>query len=112
MSQLNLEKIRADLENERAKLLERIEEAEGEGEGRTGRNPSRSDLSTDYASKDRQTALQSMDVKTLEQIDDALHRIANGTYGLCEECGQPIPPERLEILPYATLCVQCQEKRA
>ena len=44
----------------------------------------------------------------LEQIESAQQRIAAGTYGTCERCGKSIPRARLEALPYATLCVDCQ----
>jgi DnaK suppressor protein len=42
------------------------------------------------------------------EIDRALEKIRNGTYGLCEQCGQPIPPARLQALPQAALCVACK----
>jgi len=45
----------------------------------------------------------------LQEIDDALAHIEEGTYGICERCKQPIPPERLEIMPEARYCVTCQE---
>ena len=44
----------------------------------------------------------------IEQITAALNRIAAGTYGLCTRCGQPIAPARLEVLPYAAACIECQ----
>ena len=43
----------------------------------------------------------------LEQIQAALERIEDGSYGLCEECGTKIPKARLEAIPYAALCVRC-----
>jgi DnaK suppressor protein len=42
------------------------------------------------------------------EIDRALEKIENGTYGLCEQCGQPIPEARLQALPQAALCVACK----
>ncbi|MFJ6940614.1 TraR/DksA family transcriptional regulator [Streptomyces sp. NPDC101132] len=45
----------------------------------------------------------------LEEVDRALERLARGTYGRCEGCGQAIPPERLEIRPAAVTCVRCAE---
>ncbi len=42
----------------------------------------------------------------LREIEDALGRIDDGTYGTCAACGAEIPPERLEAVPYATLCVE------
>lgn len=47
----------------------------------------------------------------LKQVNDALRRFENGTYGLCLECGQPIDPARLKAIPYAELCLDCQRKR-
>jgi len=41
----------------------------------------------------------------------AKDRISEGTYGICAHCGRPIPQRRLKVLPTATLCVQCQERR-
>ncbi|MFA6147399.1 MAG: TraR/DksA family transcriptional regulator [bacterium] len=48
--------------------------------------------------------------RKLAQIDDALDRIEENTYGLCEECGVKIPKARLKVLPFAKYCVECQEK--
>jgi DnaK suppressor protein len=46
----------------------------------------------------------------LAEIDAALERIDAGTYGVCANCGKEIPPERLEALPYATLCIDCKRR--
>ncbi len=46
----------------------------------------------------------------LELIEQALRRIANGSYGRCDSCGGLIDPERLEALPYATQCIRCQQQ--
>lgn len=47
----------------------------------------------------------------LQEIDEALERIEAGTYGLCAVCGEPIPEERLEAVPYATLCIEDKRKQ-
>jgi RNA polymerase-binding transcription factor DksA len=44
------------------------------------------------------------------QVRQALRRQAEGRYGICEECNQPIDPERLAVRPQATLCVSCQRR--
>ena len=49
---------------------------------------------------------------TLEEVDAALERLENGTYGTCLSCGQPIAPARLEARPTATLCVSCAQRAA
>lgn len=49
--------------------------------------------------------------ETLLKIDEALRKLNEGTYGLCEDCGEEISKERLKILPFATYCIDCQERR-
>jgi len=49
--------------------------------------------------------------ETLRKIDEALRKIDEGTYGICEECGEEINANRLKILPFAILCRDCQEKK-
>ena len=44
----------------------------------------------------------------LAEVQQALARIENGTYGICSNCGQPIPEKRLEAIPWATLCLVCE----
>jgi len=46
----------------------------------------------------------------IRQLNEALQRITDGTYGICEYCGEFIQETRLEIIPYATCCVTCKEK--
>jgi DnaK suppressor protein len=45
----------------------------------------------------------------IARVQEALGRVANGVYGVCEECGEGISQRRLEALPWAELCVTCQE---
>ena len=47
----------------------------------------------------------------LRQINEALQRIKEGTYGVCAECEKPISPKRLQAVPWAKYCVPCQEQR-
>jgi DnaK suppressor protein len=49
--------------------------------------------------------------KLLHNIDEAILKIAEGTYGICEECGEDISEKRLLVLPTATLCIDCQEQK-
>lgn len=48
-------------------------------------------------------------IDELNEIDAALQRLDLGSYGVCESCGQPIPDDRLEAMPFATTCVECAE---
>lgn len=56
-------------------------------------------------------ALEGFVAIRLNQIERALERVRSGGYGLCEDCGEPITPERLEWQPEATRCVGCQAVR-
>ncbi len=109
-TELDLKKIRRDLEAERSMLLATLQPAEA-SEARS-RNPGRGELAAEYTDMDRDIALRSVEEQTLEQIDAALVRLDAGTYGICSDCGKPINPERMEALPYATLCIDCQAKTA
>lgn len=49
--------------------------------------------------------------ETLRKIDEALRKLNEGTYGICEDCGEKIDEERLKILPFAIYCIDCQERK-
>jgi RNA polymerase-binding protein DksA len=55
--------------------------------------------------------LEDNEERLLEEIDAALKRIEEGTYGICTNRGEQIPVDRLEALPWATLCIDCQRER-
>jgi RNA polymerase-binding protein DksA len=102
--------IRKILEEKRAVLLSRIRVKHNQPNAGGVFNPDRSDLAQDYFLKERQSALVDHLEDTLEQVEAALQKLDEGTYGQCSQCGQGISPERLAILPYANLCVDCQEQ--
>ena len=58
--------------------------------------------------RERDLALSAQAQAAVEEIDKALAKIADGSYGYCEQCGQPIPKARLKALPYAAMCVACK----
>jgi DnaK suppressor protein len=58
--------------------------------------------------RERDLALSAQAQAAVEEIDKALAKIDDGTYGYCEQCGQAIPKARLKALPYASLCVACK----
>jgi DnaK suppressor protein len=56
--------------------------------------------------------LNSLDYGQLRLVDEALDRFASGDYGICLECEEPIAPKRLQAIPWARYCLDCQESRA
>ncbi len=65
------------------------------------------DQGTENYQRELASQLKSIESDVLREIDAALDRIARGTYGICERCGEPIPLARLEVIPYARLCMKC-----
>ena len=63
-----------------------------------------------YQRELQQTTQELLD-REAQQVEDALRRQAEGTYGLCENCGRKIPAERLRARPEATMCIDCQRDR-
>lgn len=69
------------------------------------------DQGTENYQRELASQLKSIESDALREIDAALDRIARGTYGICERCGEPIPLARLEVIPYARLCMKCLKSR-
>jgi len=67
------------------------------------------DLATGEISRDLDAKISMRHYKQIKEIEDALERLKHGEYGVCEECGEPIPEQRLRLFPAARLCVRCQE---
>jgi DnaK suppressor protein len=66
------------------------------------------DLASNERDRELNLLISDRDRDKLLQIEDAIKRIDEGSYGTCEECESPIPKERLLIMPFARLCVSCQ----
>ncbi|MBZ4666746.1 TraR/DksA C4-type zinc finger protein [Mahella sp.] len=67
------------------------------------------DIATETFQMEESMALKQNQRFVIQRIDDALKRINDGTYGVCQRCGKAIDGSRLEILPYAELCISCQQ---
>ena len=63
---------------------------------------------TEVTEMETRIALEERLLKRLAEVEHALQKFEAGTYGLCDHCGQPIEPARLEILPHASLCISCK----
>src|SRR5213078_329722 len=111
-----LEEQRAQLLQERTTYVQQAESLRAEAE-QLAEEMEPGDIQFDEESgeggtmnveRERDLALSAQAQGAVEEIDKALAKIADGTYGYCEQCGQPIPKARLKALPYAAMCVACK----
>lgn len=103
-----LEELRAEVLDDRANLPIALENASTD----YGAGSYYADDATDTFLRERNLTLRGNVDDLVTQIDHALARIDAGIYGICERCGRPINPERLEVLPYATRCIVCARDAA
>jgi RNA polymerase-binding protein DksA len=110
-----LTEIRKELDEQARELRGEINEAEsawaalqrdsGEGSG-----DDQADAGTKTFEREHEMSLAANSRDLLSQVERALQRLDNGTYGMCENCGNPIGKARLQAFPRATLCVTCKQR--
>jgi DnaK suppressor protein len=104
--------LRAMLEDQRRFRLDQLAQLDAQdGDVRTelaGRYHDPLDASADRARTEVSEVLAAAAQQALHDIEAALARLDAGTYGSCERCATTIPPERLEAVPQARLCMSCQ----
>ncbi|NPV26628.1 MAG: conjugal transfer protein TraR [Firmicutes bacterium] len=117
MPEQDLTAIRQKLLAERAELVERIRHFDDGGLAEPMGNSvdelssydnHPADLGSEMFERGKDLALRENAKIQLMKVDEALKRLEEGRYGICEHCGQPIPSERLEAVPTASLCLNCK----
>jgi DnaK suppressor protein len=99
------EDIAKALEARLSELMARV--AEIDSELRKPLSADSEDRATDLENQDALEGIKSSEIQEIRQIQGALKRIAEGTYGVCAQCGADINPQRLKVLPIATRCISC-----
>jgi RNA polymerase-binding protein DksA len=114
---LDLERIRAGLETERDRLRAAMNAVNHErsledetGDLSIGSDDHIADTATETFMRELDVGLEENAVRMLADIETALRRLDDGSYGTCVVCGKPIADERLQAVPWATLCID--DKRA
>jgi len=117
MNKRELQRFRKLIEEERQRVLQRLgmleEEIQGLASNQTGKQSysnHMADIGSDAMEQEQAFLHASQGTGYLIALEEALRRIERGTYGVCEECGDKIPPRRLEAFLAASLCVKCQSK--
>ena len=113
----NFEQLRSRLESEQKRLVGELEQLKANvrpTEVRREGSPfgKREEEATESLELEKRLALEKQIRDQLAEVEHTLHKFEEGTYGLCDSCGQPIAPDRLEALPQASLCMDCKVKNA
>ena len=109
--------LRSRLGSEQRRLTEELEQlrasAHPTDERREG-SPfgKREEEATESFELEKRLALEKRILDQLAEVEHALAKFEDGTYGLCDNCSQPIDPARLEALPQASLCLSCKALQA
>jgi len=114
-----LQTLKKELMKEREQLLEQLTSIKGESLSKSQKDAS-GDLSgytlhmavmaTDMYNREFSLEVAEGERERLYNLEEALKRIDEGSYGRCDSCGGPIPKQRLKALPQAKYCIKCQEK--
>jgi len=102
--------LRGRLEAEQEKLIAQLQQLQVTGHQNLGYSTHMADDASAAFDQARDLALRSNLERMLKQVQEALDRFADGTYGICESCSQPIDPARLKALPHAPYCLDCQRR--
>ncbi len=104
--------LRAELEDEKTKLTQQLADLGAPGSSSSlSFDQNFADSSQVTAERGEVEALAGNLRESLNDVEAALVKLDNGTFGDCEGCGRPIPPARLEAKPTAKLCMECASKR-
>lgn len=111
LSKETIEKIKKMLVEEKIKILKRLQKEVEERDRLRDKQAvgDETDSATQLELENIANVLSSMEAARLKQIEEALRRIEEGTYGYCEACGEPIEEARLLAQPFATKCIYCLE---
>ena len=113
----NFNLLRSRLESEQKRLSEQLDQLEASvrpTEERREGSPfgKREEEATESLELERRLAMEKQIREQLAEMEHALHKFEEGTYGRCDICGKAIDPERLEALPQAYLCMNCKAQQA
>jgi RNA polymerase-binding protein DksA len=105
------ESFRKRLEEERENLIAQMDRLGITEQDNPGYSTHIADDATEVFENTKNHALRQNLQRLLGRVNDALAKVDKDTYGLCEDCGGRIDRARLKAIPYATLCIQCQQQR-
>lgn len=105
------DRLRRALEEERLQLKEELARLDARAPEGIGYHDHIADDATDVMDQTTRAALRRHLEIRLREVEAALRRMEEGTYGICQACGRPIDVARLKAIPFAAFCLECQSKR-
>ena len=119
-TKVELAKIRKRLVEQKSDALHELMSIKEESLGKSQKDASgdlsgysfhMADMATDLYEREFLLGLAEGEREMLYALDDAIKRIDEGIYGVCDECGEPVSKRRLKAMPQAQCCIKCQEKK-
>ena len=111
MNDKELQKLGKQLEAMKKDIYADVEQTLSEMNIQSGNIPDPNDRASVESDRSFELRLRGREQKLMEKIDEALSRIEDGTYGVCDECGEDITVKRLEARPVAKFCIDSKTKQ-
>lgn len=120
MNKIVKKKFRERLEKERVSLISEIGRLEKDCLYKSQRESSgdlsgysfhMADMGTDNFTRDLNLELATVEQKILYEVEGALERLEEGSFGVCQQCKKKINSQRLDAIPYARMCISCEEEK-
>lgn len=111
MNNDQLQKFKEQLEQMKEDIISDVEQTLNDMTSQNGNIPDPNDRATVESERSFELRLRSRERKLLDKIDEAIARIENSEYGICDECGEKIRLQRLQARPVAKFCINCKTKQ-
>ena len=111
MDDTELQKLKEQLEGMKKDIYSDVEQTLTEMNAQSGNIPDPNDRASVESDRSFELRLRGRERKLMEKIDEAIARIEDGTYGICDDCGEDIAVKRLEARPVAKFCIDCKTKQ-
>ena len=111
MDDKQLQKFKSQLEEMKTKIMTHVEQTLAEMTSQGGNIPDPNDRATVESDRNFELRIRDRERKLMNKVEEAILRIDEGEYGICDSCGEDISIKRLEARPVAKYCIDCKTKQ-
>lgn len=111
MDEKQLQKFKDQLEEMKAKIMDDVEQTLTDMTSQSGNIPDPNDRATVESDRNFELRIRDRERKLMNKVEEAIIRIDEGEYGICDSCGEDISIKRLEARPVAKFCIDCKTKQ-